>query len=308
MNGPQKTRVFAVLIFLVSGVLQAQDYVISETNFLPQKYYVGDQVELRLVIRTLKPEEIRIPASFPSEDWLVFEEIQVHKHHEGAEIRIVFRSFFPGTRTLPPVNFDSFVLNKVKIHTSSILSEKNTGFGGPRKQLFLPGTRIAIVVLVFIFLIVPLFALFLAGRVRRWARKMIAQQRERKPIKRFYRGLDELKKQAGRMSSREFYIILTNSLRKYLSIRSGKDYQTITTREIGKQIKTNFPGIHHLNELVDVLKYGDEIKFSPKRSSYYKEIRDIDLILRVVTAIEDSISGRKGKDEVSVFHEKEYVE
>jgi hypothetical protein len=296
---------YAVL-FITAGF--AQEYTISKINFLPQEYYVGDFVELRFIVRTATPEKIHIPETFPTEDWLEFDEIQVLNHSDGAEIHIVFRSFYAGTRTLPAVNFDSFILDKVKIETKSILSQTSPGFSEPRGQLYLPGTKIIIIILVFIFLIIPLFALFLAGRLRKWIRKIIAQQKEKKPIKKFYRRLDELKKQAGRISSRDFYIILTNALRKYLSVRSGRDYQAVTTREIDKRIEMDFPGIQHLHDLVEVLRYGDEIKFSPRRSSYYKEIRDIEFILRVINAIEDSRSGKRVRDEVSVMQEKEVVE
>lgn len=299
------TAVFGLLL-IPAGF--SQDYVISETNFLPQKYYVGDFVELRFVVRTATPEKIHIPETFPSEDWVDFEEIQVLNHQDGAEIHIVFRSFYPGTRTLPQVNFDSFVLERVKIHTASILSEANPGFSEPRGQLYLPGTRIIIIMLVFVFLVIPLFALFLAGRMKKWVRSIIAQQKEKKPIKKFYRRLDDLKKQAGRISSRDFYIILTNALRRYLSVRSARDYQAVTTKEIDTRIEMDFPGIQHLHNLVEVLRYGDEIKFSPRRSSYYKEIRDIEFILRVVNAIEDSRSGKKVRDELSVMQEKEVPE
>lgn len=294
-------------VFYVSAAF-AQEYTISKINFLPQEYYVGDFVELRFIVRTSTAEMIHIPETFPSEDWVVFDEIQVLNHNDGAEIHIVFRSFYAGTRTLPAVNFSAFILDKVKIETKSILSQTSPGFSEPRGQLYLPGTNVIIIMLVFIFLVIPLFALFLAGRVKKWLRKIITQQKEKKPIKKFYRRLDDLKKQAGRISSRDFYIILTNALRRYLSVRSGRDYQAVTTKEIDRGIETDFPGIQHLHDLVEVLRYGDEIKFSPRRSSYYKEIRDIEFILRVINAIEDVRTGKRIRDEVSVMQEKEVTE
>lgn len=290
----------------------AQEFSISKTNFLPKEFYVGDFVELELIIRTADREKIKIPEVLPNEDWVEFEsDIRVIDHPEGARIKIVFRSFYPGIRTLPALDFDVFTISSVKIKTESILSdpsEAGTGFAAPREQMYLPGTQVIIIILVFVFLVIPMFLLFLAGRLKKWLKKTMAQQREKKPIKRFFRTLDDLKKQAGRISSREFYIELTLAVRKYLSIRSGKDYQTITTKEIDTQIEINFAGIYHLHDLVEVLKYGDEIKFSPRRSSYYKEIRDIELIVKVVTAIEDTVSGKKGRDELSITLEKEDME
>ncbi len=303
-------KVVLIILYAVLSVSAAfaQEYTISKINFLPQEYYVGDFVELRFIVRTSTPEKIHIPETFPLEDWVVFDEIQVLNHNDGAEIHIVFRSFYAGTRTLPAVNFDGFILDKVKIETKSILSQTNPGFSEPRGQLYLPGTSVIIIMLVFIFLVIPLFALFLAGRVKKWIRTVITQQKEKKPIKKFYRRLDDLKKQAGRISSRDFYIILTNALRRYLSVRSGRDYQAVTTKEIDNGIEMDFPGIQHLHDLVEVLRYGDEIKFSPRRSSYYKEIRDIEFILRVVNAIEDARTGKRIRDEVSVMQEKEVTE
>ena len=293
---------FILLIFLIFPLWGNE---ISEKLFLPQKYYVGDFVELRLVVRTSDKENVVIPENYPNEDWLEFVNIKVLDHHEGVEIRIVFRTFYPGTRTLPTIDFGAFLLEKVKIYSSSVLPETEPGFSGPRGQLYLPGTEAIIVLMVFVFLVIPLFFLFLAGWLKKALKKLVSTQREKKPIKKFYRTLDDLKKQAGRISSRDFYTILTKALRRYFTLRSGKDYQTITTKEIDSQIISHFPGIYRLQDLVEVLRYGDEIKFSPRRASYYKEIRDIDLILRVVNSIEDWISGKKGKEEASAFNAAE---
>jgi hypothetical protein len=278
-----------VLIFLPCVSIGADTGISSiDTIFLPKKYYVGDKVELRIKLTIEEGYILQLPENIPESSWMNFHSIEITKIDKNSELRIVFTSFIPGTRSLPSLNLGGVVLNSVKLHTSSLIDSTGNDFVGIADQLLLPGTKLILVLVVGTLFLGPLLVLMLLGPLRKKITNFVKIGRGRRPIKRLNKILRELEDQKGRISCRRFYIRLSKEVREYLSKRSDIDFITLTTLDmslaLNKVVNTEFAV-----DISEMMKLADSIKFGRLTTNDTRKISDIILIRNVSSFIEKKI-------------------
>ena len=285
----------AGLIFL-SGVSIGADTGINsvDTIFLPKEYYVGDKVELRIKLAIEEGYTLQLPENIPESSWMNLHSVEITKNDKNPELRIVFTSFIPGTRSLPSLNLGGVVLNSVKLHTSSLIDSTGNDFIGIADQLLLPGTKLMLVIVVGLLFSGPLLVLMLMGPFRKKITEFIKISRGRRPIKRLNKILRELEDQKGRISCRRFYIRLSREVREYLSKRSDIDFITLTTQDMSLALN-KVVNIELAGNVSEMMKLADSIKFGRLTTDDSRKISDIFLIRDVSAFVETEIKNSTAK-------------
>ncbi len=282
MNHAVKALVSFSLLLLTAASLQAEPRVLS-VHFLPPEYFVGDTVEMRVVLDP-DGESILAPAALPRVDWMVFRDAVVEPVGDSLELRLFFSSFAPGTRTLPDVNFRGYTLKGMKIHTSSILKENDNGeIAELQGQLYLPGTFFLIFITAFLVFAGPVIVITSAGFVRRRTRSLFLTLSRRRPYWRLRHDLKELSSQTLIMPDRDFYYALSDAIRSYISRRTGIDCITTTIHEIRIVMLDIFPEQDSALRLIHFLEYADTIKFAGREAGAAQKGDDL-LRLRELSA------------------------
>lgn len=287
---------YCLMIFLVSvpGLQGAEGARVEDTVFLPQVFYVGDTVELRVTFIPEGGAQVRPPEELPVFTWIDFHEVSVVREGTGWEARIRFTPYVPGTRTLPPVVMGDVVLDTLKIHTRAILNEEDYEFFGIKNQESIPGTNLAIALLVVVLFFGPVFLLTFTGKIKHGLSSFLVAHRGKKPYKRVYRALKELRDTQDQMSSRKFYIVLDEEFRRYLSDRTDSDFRSITSSEFAvlfSRTLTETGGEEESNNkkaeaIGELMKRCDLVKFGGENSEKRRREADLKLVTEVVRSVE----------------------
>ncbi len=292
-DGPTPLRLLAVLLLIVScagvaDLFAAEGARVEETVFLPQDFYVGDTVELRVIFVPDGGMRVSRPSEMPVLSWIDFHEVSVLQEEGQWQARIRFSSYAPGTRSLPPIELGDVVLDSIKIHTRSILNEESHEFYGIKDQLLVPGTRIAIALIVALLFFGPVLVLNFTGRLHRGFSSFVAARRGRRPSKRLNRVLKELRENQDQMSSRRFYIVLDEELRRYLSERTGSDFRSITSSEFAVHFRDVLPESdeERVKEVGELMQRSDMVKFGGENSDKQRREADMDIIAYVLQEVE----------------------
>ena len=266
----------------------AQGARVEETVFLPQDFYVGDTVELRVSFVPDGGMMVRPPSDLPVLSWIDIHDVTVVQEERLWEARIRFTSFAPGTRSLPPIQMGDVTLDALKIHTRTILGEESHEFYGIKNQLLIPGTRLSIAVLVAVLFFGPVFVLNFAGKIRRGFSSLLDVQKGRRPYRRLNRALKELRDSQEQMSSRRFYIVLEDELRRYLSERTGSDFRAITSSEFASHYARVLPGEDEqvTGDVDELLRRSDMVKFGGENSDKRRREADMDIVASAAAKVE----------------------
>jgi len=285
------SRIFMCVFFIGVGAVElfaAEGARVENTIFLPQDFYVGDTVELRVTFIPDGGMRVRAPSEYPMLSWIDFHDISLLEEDGRLQARIRFSSYAPGTRSLPPIEMGDVVLDSIKIHTRSILAGEAHDFYGIKNQLLIPGTRLAIVLTVAVLFFGPVLVLSFAGKLRRRVSSLVAAQRGRRPSKRVQKVLKELRESEDQMSSRKFYILLDGELRRYLSDRTGSDFRSITSSEFAEHLYAVLPGGNEsrIGELGELMKRSDLVKFGGQNSDKKRREADMNVVSSLVREVE----------------------
>ncbi len=290
-------------ILAVSLFVQAQ-FVFADSGltvknvvFLPKEFYVGDRVELRVVLQPDKGKAIKLPEHLTQSSWLTYQNITLKKEKAGTVLRIIFISYAPGTRTLPPLSLGDTLLDSVKIHTASVLENGAVKFKGIKKPLLIPGTRLLLGVLIAFLFIGPVFILGFAGSLRKRFHVAVAAHRGRKPKKQLFKILKTLEEEKDRMSSRQFYFKLSDAYRTYLTERTGIDFITTTSTDFGMNMGKIIRNKRFVRSAAAMIMVSDSIKFGGVTVGGERKIHDLEIVKQSVMYIEQSIEkSEKGKE------------
>jgi len=282
-----------VTVFLLSLLgllsLEAEDgYRVRQVVFLPPHFYVGDTVELRIKVEPEQGYRIRVPSKYPSESWITFHSIRILSGREDTEIRIEFSPFFAGTRTLPEIRLGDVTLKNIKLHTSSLI-EEGKEFAGPMGQVLIPGTRLYVVLLVSILTVIFLIVFPFHARIRRQIERITAGFKAKRPYKNLIRNLTALNKELNKLSSREYYIVLTGEFKQYLSNKTSNPFFSSTTGEITNMASDWLPVDFPSRKLLSVLRRGDLAKFGGKNFSDRRRRKDLEGVREMAKFLEGEV-------------------
>lgn len=301
-QGPAGTRMFgwagrfSFLFFLAAwgmaggGEAAAQEYSILQSFFLPPQYYVGDRVELRL--RVVPEEELVLegPGSLPKDDTVEYHDVSVKDMGREYQVLITFSSYAPGRQELPPLSLGDITLEGLRINTASLAEEGYSELQEPRPQAVIPSSRLILTLAAGLLLAVPLGGFFLYRILRDQGRRVLVWYQENRPRRQMIRHLRNLKGRVLELDRRDFYSQFSVGLRKYLSLRLGRDCNSATTRELVQILRAALPP-HLAERFFSLFEVADLVKFGSRYSSVEEQVDHLRECLEAVLELE----GKEGR-------------
>jgi hypothetical protein len=248
------------LFLLISGTVSAQA-VLKDVRFIPPTFFVGDRVELRITFTQEGDMAVAVPDTVPDSDWVDISDISILRDDNSFTVVIIFTPFAPGTRTLPPMKLGALELRDIKVPTHSIIENTHPGVRSLRGQLLIPGTRLAVALILSLAAMAPFLGYGLFRISWKWVKKSRQLYRVGRPARRLRRVIKKLKSGIGSMQASIWYYELTEALRSYLSAKTNQDCRSATTAEIALMPDFRSEGTPG-RDLLEVLKEGDMVKFA----------------------------------------------
>ncbi|MBN2627624.1 MAG: hypothetical protein JXA95_13230 [Spirochaetales bacterium] len=277
---------FFLILFLSAMGLYAQWDIVDEV-FVPPTFYVGDSVLLQFRLVWTGEKELTPPAELPRSEWLEIESVTVDQKSYEAYVAIRFKSYMVGTRSLPPLELGDITLDSLKIFTSSLVEQEKVGeLRGLRKNSDFPGIGLLIPVFLLLIICSPylLFILLrmIFGRLRSLIRWLL-RSGPRRRISRLYRKLQTRVEDSG--EERDFFIAYSQGIRTYLSERTGRDFLSLTTRDM---MGISPPPVRRKlwDELTDLLKMADLVKFAGERTGRKDKLRSLEVLSEFIENLE----------------------
>jgi hypothetical protein len=261
---------------------------VESVQFIPPAYYVGDRVELRAQVRSSEAE-VAAPRGFPEVSWGEFHDARVQAHGGFTEISVFFTAYQTGAQTIPSLVCGDVILEGLSVSVRSLVEEGFRDPAPPHGSLLLPATRLVIAAAAGLLILLPLLAWLCVFRLRPRLAKLARRWRERKPYRRLRRELAELSAKAADMDSRGFYIGLLDTVKLYMHARCEPGCVALTTRELEPYFERRFGSDPDKAALLDIFRFGDEVKFGGRESLREKRLRDAGQAARIAARLETGI-------------------
>ncbi|QEN05009.1 hypothetical protein EW093_09905 [Thiospirochaeta perfilievii] len=275
-----------VTLFFISFQVFSEELEVIKAVYTPKDFYVGDLVTLHLHVETPFNGDIVSPLEIPTGEWVEIKSINlVSSGPEESIIRISFTSFAPGLRVIPNIVFGEHILKEFKIQTLSILDDQFSSLQPLSPQMLPPGTSL-LVVFVLVGLVFGPYILFLIIKTLYLSIKIaIKKYKREKPFRAYYKILKQLKGSIKESSVRSFYVVITEQLRVYLSVRFHKDFYSATTKEMSYLLRTIMEE-DSTEELLSICRFADLVKFSHTNASTLHREKDLKTIIEIVHQLE----------------------
>ena len=287
-----KRTILSVGLLLIPLFSLIGEYSVTDIIFLPRVYYVGDRVELRVLLRYSPDEEPARPTEVPQVEWGDIHEVTASFENGVGEVRLSFTPFTPGTQSIPPIPLGSFTLARTDVFVQSILTQEAAELAPPRDPVVLPGTRFAMILLAATIVGVPLLWFLVLRRSLDWIKMLLQRYREGQPYRRLARDLRTLTQGSSDMDGRRFYIRLGEDFRRYLTRKTGTDCLAATTGEVSDRLSSLISDQQKRERLVELLHYGDLVKFADRPSSENTRREHVEVMKEVVKTIESRRKNR----------------
>lgn len=284
-----------LLFFCFFNLLWSEEYCkIEEINLLPVRYYVGDNVELRLIVSVPPGRKLDLPIQIPEIKWIdINKNVRIsHSGDNRYEVRILFTSFIPGSQLLSGIIIGDFIIPDVKIDTRSILEDKEVNRLAPyENQILLPGTWMLLGIIIFVVIFMPYIFLLAGKQIIRIIKRIHETRKRELPGNKLKKGLKKLKRNLKKISPLVFYTKVTDLLREYLNERLKLPVLTATTRELKKMLKESLKEKKYVNRIVTIFNRADLIKFAGNKGRRGELSSALDTVFGVVDSIEEDNNG-----------------
>lgn len=279
-------RLMLLSLLTLSLSLYSADLVVVKTVYTPKDFYVGDLVTLLLEVETPFDGELDSPEVIPIGEWVEIKSVNLlESRPETSTIRISFTSFAPGLRVIPDLTFGEHVLHEYKIQTLSILDDQFTDLQPLSPQMVPPGTNLLVVFVLIGLVFGPYFIFLLSRTLYHSLRLAIKKYKREKPFRNYYKILKQLKGDLDENSVRSFYVVITEHLRVYLSIRFNKEFYSATTLEMNKLL-LSIMDADSTEELLAICRFADLVKFSHTNASALHREKDLKTLIEIVHQLE----------------------
>ena len=285
--------VLLILILFPVKTISEQMYHITKMIVIPQKFYVGDLVELRVDFKIESGIELKAPEYLPESKWIKVEDVTYTSLTDGEmEVRIRLRSFQPGTHVIPTIPLGEIVFHDLKIHTSSILEVGDADKLRPlRGQMIIPHTWLRLSGFFLAVILFPILLYKIISRVYLSILSLRAERIKKLPFQRAKNGIGLLRKNIRRAEQRKFFIGISTVCRRYLEERLGISAQTSTTKELGSVLPVVLGEPHITAEIVSILDTSDSVKFGSRIIEMNKMEEILAKTMKIVQDIETEKCG-----------------
>jgi hypothetical protein len=273
-------------LFLTPHLFAQARYTVESIQFIPQEYYVGDRVELRVVVRASSDVRIAPPREFPAAAWGDFHDAHVLPRDNLTEIHIFFTPYQTGAQTVPNLNCGDVVLQGLSLSVRSLTEDGPRDPAPPRGNLLLPSTRLIIAAAAGLLIVLPLAGIAAFVWLRPWLERLAKRCRGRQPYRKLKKTLAALRGRAEENDSRHFYISLLDALKLYMTHHGGESCMAFTTRELEAYFARGLGDNPDRNTLLEIFHFGDEVKFGGRQSPREKRLADISRIAAAASRLE----------------------
>ena len=286
-----KTVALAAALLLLGMQPVSTQKTLMESIFLPPRFFVGDRVELRLTYDVPADTAIESPDQLPVHAWIEFQNIEVRDRRAdggGVVVRVFFIPFYSGETVFPSIRLGELETGELLVSTqSSLRLEQDQSLRGPRRQLNLPLTWLRLMTLVAIGVGAPVFLFFLFRYGIRGLVRIREARMRRLPYMHARKSLNQLAAGCASMEGKSFFILLSLTMRRYLSERLALPLMSVTTSDIVREL--NRAGLEEpvSDRIHEVLKAADLIKFSGKRANKRDMARNLEDVDRIVRHVEE---------------------
>ncbi len=288
---------FIILLFFLCFLkfIWAQEMCrIEEMNLLPVRFYVGDNVELRLIVSVPPGRKLELPVQVPDLKWIeINENVRISNIGENNyELRILFTSFIPGSHLLSNIIIGDFLIPNVTIDTRSILDDKEVNSLAPNEsQVELPGTWPILSIMIFIILFMPYILLIAGKQLLRIFKRIRLNRKKELPGNKLRKGLKKIKHGIKKISPLSFYIKITELLRVYLNDMLSLPVLTATTRELNRLLSDNLDKKRYAERIITIFRRADLIKFAGAKGRKGELSSTLDIVFNLVDFIEEDNYG-----------------
>lgn len=287
----KKIAAAAFLLFIpIFFICAEKNYTNEKVIFLPQEFFVGDLVEMRVVVKPDAGVRVEKPERFPASYWMKIENAEVVELDGKYELRVLLRSYAPGIRTLPSLQFGDLLLRDLRIQTKSVLDGNPAGLSPPAPQMLLPGTKYYIAFITGMIFILPVLLIIFWGRLKSVVHGYFYNKLRKRPYKRFIKALGELRSSLNDTKGKVFYTCLIDAVRIYFTERGSIDYTSATVREGVLGIAADFGEINGHEELIKLFRLADEVKFGDRRVMIRKREEHLNLVEAAAEEIEKQMA------------------
>ena len=255
---------------------------VESIHFLPPTYFIGDPAALRITLESGTDCVLTAPETFPSNRWVRIESADLEVSGERPVITVRFVTFYPGERTLPPIEFGDFVLKDVTLTPASAVEETGRDFAPFRSELLLPGTRLFFFVLFAGTAAVVLFLTLVLPRAKNMVSSLLRQRQVRLRKKKLLAEISKLKRDGGAIDPAMFYLRLSRGVKMYIGEKGMVDCLPLTPGEMWKVVDGTAELSGELSaRLIETLRRSETVRFGGASASREQRAED----LRTVTAV-----------------------
>lgn len=255
---------------------------VESIHFLPPTYFIGDPAALRITLESGADCVLTAPETFPSNRWVRIESADLDMSGEKPVITVRFVTFYPGDRTLPPIEFGDFVLKDVTLTPASAVEETGRDFAPLLSELLLPGTRLFFFVLFAGTAAVVLFLTLVLPRAKNMVSSLLRQRQVRLRKKKLLAEISKLKRDGGAIDPAMFYLRLSRGVKMYIGEKGMVDCLPLTPGEMWKVVDGTAELSGELSaRLIETLRRSETVRFGGASASREQRAED----LRTVTAV-----------------------
>jgi len=263
-----------------------QTATITDMVLVPPVFTVGDPVEMRVTVVVPEGKELRPIQNLPTQDWLVFRDVQIRNDPPFYYVTIKFVPFAPGDKLLPPLAMGDVTLDTLRILTTSVLEKTGVAtLAPPRDQLALPHTELTLFVLFLLLIVLPVLSWRFAQPALVLARGALKLLVRRRPYHRLLRDLRKMQARLAGLGGPEFYTQLLVLLRTYLSSHFGRDFSSLTAAEVGQVLEPLAPGSSA--SWARLIHKADVVRFDSREPADADRQEDLEAVKHAAKDLED---------------------
>lgn len=250
-------------VFFLSFFLSAEALEIGEPFFIPQEFFIGDVVEMKVPLKEV-PFTFNFFWENTEEALGTFLEIKDIFYDEVSSlVSIIFVSYSPGKQIIDPLRISlGFDLVGLSLTTLSLTEDKTTLFSF-KKPILVSGTEILFILLIILLFLLPWGLWKSLILTKSYLKKSWQEHIYKKPYKRFLKEMSTLKNFIGDKSPYSFFSYLDKILRVYLGYRFNENFTTFTTKELSLYFREQEAfTLEDRQVLLGVFKVSDLVKFA----------------------------------------------
>ena len=284
-------KILFISICFISISLFSSELNVIKVVYSPKDFYVGDMVSMHIYVETPFEGALESPKIIPEADWIDIKSGNVMESGpEQSVLRVSFTSFSPGLKVLPDIVFGDYTLHGLKVQTLSILGDQFSELQPLSPQMVPPGTNLIVVLVIIGLIFGPYVGFILIRTIFSSLKLAIKKYKREKPFRDYLKTLKGLKGELEDDSVRNFYVIIIEQLKVYLSVRFSKEFSSATTREMSKLLYTIMDS-DTSEELLSICRFADLVKFSHTNASTLHRGKDLRTIVDILYQLEGKDRG-----------------